>query len=276
MGGEHLVFGIEMPWHLAWRKVPSNNQTSMLPNLEQIVVPYVEAVIAQTGSSSCVLAGYSFAGLMAFEAARQLEKRGVKIEMVMLLDTWLKLPPRYLILWNKLQVLWNKFQRRWRKVLNKQEQNRTYESIGLLEKSRLFVRMLARMAKTLSRLTLTYLSSFEDVVRAKPIEISKSDEPYVPTWEEMSRLYFNARRSYTPRSIDSRGALFLARDDAEVHFDVPPTSYICQGWADLFSGGLSIISVSGNHVSMIEDQSHRLLLAREMDEALNRIQTNGQ
>ena len=99
MGGEHLVFGIEMPWHLAWRNVPSNNQTSMLPNLEQIVVPYVEAVIAQTGSSSCVLAGYSFAGLMAFEIAHQLQRRGGKVEMVMLLDSWLKLPPRYLVIW---------------------------------------------------------------------------------------------------------------------------------------------------------------------------------
>ena len=61
MGGERLVFGIEVPWHLAWRKATSNNQTSILPNLEQLVAPYVEAVIAQTGSSSCVLAGYSFA-----------------------------------------------------------------------------------------------------------------------------------------------------------------------------------------------------------------------
>ena len=39
---------------------------------------------------------------MAFEAAHQLERRGVKIEMVMLLDTWLKLPPRHIRLWNKL------------------------------------------------------------------------------------------------------------------------------------------------------------------------------
>ena len=117
MGGERPVFGIEVPWRLEWHEATSNNQTSILPNLEQLVAPHVEAVIAQTGSSSCVLGGYSFAGLMAFEAAHQLERRGVKIEMVMLLDTWLKLPPRYLVLWNKLQ-------RDWKEMLNKQAQNR--------------------------------------------------------------------------------------------------------------------------------------------------------
>ena len=125
MSGERLVFGIEVPWPLAWREATSNNQTSILPNLEQIVAPYVEAVIAQTGSSSCVLGGHSFLGLMAFEVAHQLERRGVKIEMVMLLNSWLKLPPRYLVLWNKLQ-------HDWKEVLNKQAQN---GSIGFVKKS---------------------------------------------------------------------------------------------------------------------------------------------
>ena len=126
MGGERLIFGIEVPWRLEWHKATANNQTSILPNLEQLVAPHVEAVIAQTGSSPCVLGGYSFAGLMAFEAAHQLERRGVKIEMVMLLDTWLTLPPRHI-------RNWNKWQRDWKEVLNNQEQNRPYGSIGLLK-----------------------------------------------------------------------------------------------------------------------------------------------
>ena len=62
MGGERPVFGIEAPWPLAWREATSNNQTSILPNLEQLVAPYVEAVIAKTGSSSCVLGGTLLCG----------------------------------------------------------------------------------------------------------------------------------------------------------------------------------------------------------------------
>ena len=131
--------------------------------------------------------------------------------------------------------------------------------------------MLARKAKTLVRLTPKTLSLSEDVAPPKPIELSKLEEPYGLTWEQMSRLYSNARRSYVLRSIDSRGVLFLAEDNSDF-----PAFYRSRGWAKLFSRGLNIISVSGNHEAMIQHQSNRQLLARKMDEALNRIQASGQ
>jgi thioesterase domain-containing protein len=262
MGEEHPVFGIEVPWPLAWHKATSNNQTSVLPNLEQLVAPYVEAVIAQTGSSSCVLAGYSFWGLMAFEAAHQLQRRGVKLDMVMLLDSWLRLPPRYL-------VSWNKWQHDWKEGLTKLVKNQPHGSIGFLRKSRLFVAMLAQRANTIVSLLKKKLLSSKDAVLTKPIELSKLDEPDVPRSEQAFQLYSNARKSYDPRSIDVRGVLFLAEDDRYVRmFDRS------QGWGNLFSGGLDIVPVSGDHISMIRYQPHNELLARKINEMLNRIQTS--
>jgi thioesterase domain-containing protein len=47
-----------------------------------------------------------------------------------------------------------------------------------------------------------------------------------------------------------------------------------QGWGNLFSGGLDIVPVSGDHISMIRYQPHNELLARKINEMLNRIQTS--
>ena len=65
MSGERPVIVIEVPWPLARPNATFNSETSVLPNLEQLVAPYVQAVIDQTGLSPCALAGYSFGGLMA-------------------------------------------------------------------------------------------------------------------------------------------------------------------------------------------------------------------
>src|SRR5262249_43444312 len=100
MPGGHPVFGVGTPWPLAWRDAAAHNRRSEYPSLEQVVAPYVAALSAHTHDSPCVVAGYSFGGLIAFEAAHQLQRLGRKVELVILIDTSAKAPP------NEYQLAW--------------------------------------------------------------------------------------------------------------------------------------------------------------------------
>jgi pimeloyl-ACP methyl ester carboxylesterase len=93
MGVGYRIFGIEILWPLSWRNAAAKNNLAKLPTMEQLVTRFVVALSNHVGSSPCVLAGYSFAGVMAFEAAHQFQRQGGKVEMVMLLDAWGKRPP---------------------------------------------------------------------------------------------------------------------------------------------------------------------------------------
>ena len=90
---DNSIFAIEVPWPSAWHVAARKNNASALPAMEQLVAPYVSALSAHAGLSPCVLAGHSFSGLMAFEAAHQFNRSGGKVEMVMLLDSKAKYPP---------------------------------------------------------------------------------------------------------------------------------------------------------------------------------------
>src|SRR5262249_46986339 len=50
--------------------------------------PFVSAIRSHAGSSRLALAGYSFGGVIAFDAARQLREQGLDVQDVILFDTW--------------------------------------------------------------------------------------------------------------------------------------------------------------------------------------------
>ena len=70
--------------------------------------------------------------------------------------------------------------------------------------------------------------------------------------------------SYEPRQLDSRGVLFrsVSKDELFRGYDDS------LGWKGLFAGGLEIIPVLGDHLSMIRE--HHQALARKMTETLKR------
>ncbi len=74
--------------------------------MEQFVAPYVAAIREHAGNSPCILAGYSFGGLMAFEAAHQIGGRAGKVETLILLDAPAQHPKKHELAWWKLRTLW--------------------------------------------------------------------------------------------------------------------------------------------------------------------------
>jgi thioesterase domain-containing protein len=203
-----------------------------------------------------VLAGHSFAGVIAFEAAHQIRKQGGQVELVVLFDTWAKLPNRYLVTWHQWRQDW------------KQQPSLGFstERLSLSIGSRL--RRTWRITRWLLGQERNRIRSFfkRDVLNPDDF-INMLDEQGMPLpGGLLDRLYRNFAKSYRPRPLDSRGILFTtdSTDTAKAVRAFDDTL----GWKNLFVRGLEIVPMIGDHLSMIRE--HNSTLAREMNEVLKR------
>ena len=252
MSSEHPVFGVEVPWPLAWRDAAANNNNAALPNMEQLVAPYVAALSSHSRSSSCVLAGHSFCGLMAFEAAHQLREQGVGVDMVILLDTVATNNTPHQVAWRTLQKSWNRA-----------PTNRISQPIvsRLLGSWSVIQWMLVKEMRWLGRYFL------QTVWQDPGVLTTRIDDLGVPLyWASVERVYANALRCYRLRGLDCRGVLFRASPEDERHARALDGTL---GWGNLFGRGLEIIQVTGDHKTMWEQEPHVSTLAREMSKMLD-------
>ena len=249
----HPIYAVEILWPSAWYELAAKNETKGLPTLEQIVAPYVAAIKAHTHFSRCVLGGHSFGGVMAFEAARQLALLNIRVETIFLFDAAAAYPSSHEAAWRKLKEIWSLAANA---QTTRSTTGRLTSSLWIL--SWLFGfkwRGLGRLITgTLSRSPGRLTTRLDDM--GKPI-----------TWPRIQYVYDTAMNSYPLSQLDCRGVLFRAesRQDStgsrslDVHL----------GWDGLFGKGLEIVSVPGDHMSMLR-QPHADVLAREMSAILSR------
>lgn len=248
MGAGRSVFGIEVPWPASWRQAATRNDLAALPTAEQMVEPFVTALCAHAGSSPCVLAGHSFAGVMAFEAAHQLRRLGGRVEMVMLLDTSLKVGLSFVARQRTLTQRWQD----------------AFAALGGLPTSGAALRSAWLMfSRMVSWKTSTALRS-----QADPLTPHFDEEGVPLRWSLINRLYENAENLYDPRPIDFRGILFRSGLGGEAVL-LAAAHEISLGWADLFDGGFEIVPVAGGHNSMTAEP-FALILAGKITEILQR------
>jgi len=256
IGAERPVFGIDVPWPLSWREAATNNDVRALPTLEQFVATFVDVLSAHLGSSRCVLAGYSFGGLMAFEAAHQLRRRGTQVDAVIMLDA--KAPH---------QGIWYRLQRAWWETSSEI----SFRTISLNSKlRRVSWRMLVRAGKALLRPISAWSQppfnpprrSSEELATQPTIHLDEQGEPI--DWSLITRLYGNATKTYAFQPLDSKGVLFTAQYESLTDFDAS------LGWANLFRKGLEIMPVSGDHFTIVRHEPHVRLLGQKLNEVLER------
>jgi amino acid adenylation domain-containing protein len=260
VGERYPTFGIEVPWPRAWLDAVANNRTSAFPRFDHLVARYVAVLSSHTHSSSCLLAGHSFGGLIAFEVAHQLQKQGVDVDLVILFDTWAKYP-------TAREVAWHQWRRDWKPDPDELSTDQLSQSFGSRLKRTWLVThwMLAQEASVVYR-------AAKAVYRAlvpKPSGLSNMvDERGIPVpWDLVERLYMTILQSYHPRRLNSRGILFRSESPDEKYSRAFDDSL---GWRNLFAGGLKIIPVSGDHYSAIRQPDQTLVraLVHEMDESL--------
>ena len=258
MGDGHSIFGIEVPWRMSWREAATNNKAS--PTMEQLIAPFVSILRAHVGSTPCVLAGYSFAGLMAFEAAHQLRRLGVNVELVILLDTRLKDPSPFSRAWYNFPRTWFNFRQQWEELDIRSRAEQSVLSMGarLQNAWHVFWGMCSyRITRVFNRPSLK-----SDFVTWRV------DEKGVPLlWSLIERLHNKVEESYMPRRLECRGILFRSNQGLEQY------SYRgdeTRGWKNLFTKGLETVIVTGDHWTMFRDDLYRVALAARVTEVLDR------
>ncbi len=251
MGQGQAVFGTEVPLPLAWIKAVTEAETSALPNIEQLVAPHVAALSAHVRSSSFMLAGHSFKGIIAVEVARQIQSQGGRVEAVLLFDTWARLP--------RFSDLVRYFRQQDRESDPSQPLSlrRLRAMSTYLRKSFLVGMLVARhVAKSILHALLrkSKLTVFLDE-NGVPIE-----------WKVISRLQDNIMKTYQPPRTSVKGVLFRAGNENEVIDGILGED---MGWTEVFGGGLKVITTTGNHLSMIRSSEHKRTLAEAIKEHLS-------
>jgi thioesterase domain-containing protein len=248
MGPGRAVFAVSASWPLAWRDAAVHNKTSALPTLEQLLEPDVAILRSHAGSSAqCALAGFSFGGMLAFEAAHQLRAQGINVKMVMLLDAVATYrPPR--------EVAWQNLQKDWARTTSQSIRSRV-ESLWSVIRW-MFVKQVKRLGRRFLQIVFRDLDELTD----------RLDDTGVPLhWGLMERIYLHAVNSYQLRPLDCRGVLF--RTDEERPARLLDGSL---GWNKLFTGGLEIVAVPGTHMTAMLLEPYNRILAQGMSEVLDR------
>jgi amino acid adenylation domain-containing protein len=253
MGGTHRVFGIEARWPMAWRDAVMNNRTGEFPSLEQMVAPYVAELSAHVGSTPCVLAGFCYAGRIAFEAAHQLHQLGGKVECVVLIDTDAQPVKRYKLAWQILR-------QDWKHPVNGSSANGTLRSLGSRMKSTWQTSwwLAGKVKKKLG-------SYFERPKLDLETLSGVLDERGIPMpWALLERLYGEMEKSYRFRRLDCRGVLFRTGEFEGKQLGYDPDDAL--GWENLFTRGVEVIPIAGHHFSIWGKQIPTI--AREINRVL--------
>jgi thioesterase domain-containing protein len=250
------IFGVEIPWPATWRDLIEDGETEGLPSLPQLVAPYAAAIAAHLGTGHCALAGYSFAGLMAFEAAHQLGARGIAVDAIMLLDAPAAYPSSHQFAWQKLREIW----RRPRLPSHGQAASSIIARLG---------RSCAAICWMLADKIKGRGLSIAELIKPSPAPITTQvDDLGRPLpWPMIEQLYDNTLVSYRLRRLDCRGVLFRA-----VSREGCPARMFDRhlGWDNLLGGGLDVVDVSGNHLSMMREPQHVATLGSAIGEWLSR------
>ena len=257
MGGSHSVYGIEARWPMAWRDAVFANKTSAFPSLEEMVAPYVAELSAHAGTTPCVVAGFCYAGRIAFEAAHQLHKRGGKVECVILIDTEARTQSRYKLAWQIWRGDWTQ----------------PPSSAANVPASA----SVASRVKSTWRTTWWLLGKAKKRLRSyfSPPELDLStlsgilDENGMPLpWAILERLYIEMDKTYRLRKLDSRGVLFRTGE-----FEGKQIAYASDdalGWENLFTRGVEVIPIAGHHFSIWGQQIPEI--ARQINRALGLLE----
>jgi thioesterase domain-containing protein len=180
------------------------------------------------------LAGFSSDGVLAFEVAHLLHKTGMPAAGVFLFDADMK-APRFTTL-----RIWT--MRHARKV---RDQGFDY--------------LVAKVRRRLQRRRGQQAGT--------PIA-NESEDPDAP-WRVHKRIWDHMLKRYRPRPLAAPGVLFRAK--VSIYVDVHDHDG-CLGWNDLFTEGLKVIEIPGDHDSMWKEPD-ALALLQSWEFALGKLRS---
>ncbi len=195
MGSERPIYGIQIPWPKDWLRAAKSNDVSSIPSLEEFARLFVEALYEHRPSGPCILAGHSFAGILAFEVGRQLQMRGGKVDAVVIIDRAARIEVIYRSVLRNLRECWSGTPAHPRPS--------AYEAlVGRINRFTLLSRWLLGTAKARTAWAVS---------PGRGELTTTLDAEGVPLrWPTLMRFYRHMHRSYRPTPLDCRGIVIRA------------------------------------------------------------------
>ena len=204
--------------------------------VEAMAAHYIEAICDLQPEGPYFLGGLSFGGIVAFEMARQLQKRGRTVACVALLDSPTEICTTGYKLRQRIEVHFDALLR-------------------LSFRSRF--KYLSQMAKTAKRKIKSRIWR----IGYKWYEDTRDNLP--PVLRNTKEINYQAAREYILQSYRGRVALFRASDGSALDREDE-----LLGW-DRFASEVDLFLVPGDHVSMVNEPNVRVL-AEELKHYLSR------
>jgi thioesterase domain-containing protein len=197
------------------------NMLDDVPRLPIAAQEYVKQIETRLSSGPCVLIGHCYGGLLAFEVAHQLIRKGRRVDAIVMLDAFA--PSHWSIRLKKLNLRRLRWAAQWR--------------MEHLRNS--FARFRSQGPSTSPQ--------GDSVASWRPVR----EQLYVPDaniyGELLVKINTARLRGYKRRQLPSRGILVRAADaHLYDHFED-------MRWGGLFKDGLEILDAPGGHESFLED-----------------------
>jgi aspartate racemase len=225
LDAERSIFGTDAPLSRDVLQASEANKTTVLPRVEDLAAEHVKLLIEQLPAGSCLLAGYSFGGVLAFEVAHQLQRTGRRVEAIFLLDA----------------------------VGSRRHGLRAFKYWCATHIRNTFKNGLGYPVKT----TVAKVQFERRKLAMLKNPHPNLDDPSNPIpWGLIEKVYTNAREAYRPHCLDSRGVLFRAQDTKVSRTDR------ALGWKGLFTQGIEIVDVPGDHTTCFQEPHIQTLAQR--------------
>ena len=252
--GDRAIFGIDIPMPVEWRHMLSAANRATLPSIEQLGALYGGVLREHAGSSPCVVMGCHFGGKIAFEAARVLQSAGGNVALVVLVDAFagtsrvLRGPA-----WQSWRWIWHAT------TATADDTTYMYRLSALLRNS---WRLLRWLLKRLPSVVKNRLAPF-------PLDMPNNilDSEGMPVeLGVMQRFRRVAAESFHPPPLNVAGVLLRAELPDE---EMLPGLDRSNGWRGLFTKGLEVVQMAGDHVTMVFDE-HAAAFTSRINEVLDR------
>lgn len=244
---EHLEDGpgmlaVSIPLELSNAKEPVLPNGTKPPSVAELARVCVDMVRQNLDFGPCVLVGYSFTGLLAFEVAHQLLREGHRVDGVFLMDTY---------------AVGRSFMRKLKAI-----------SFPMAKMA------FARRAEKIWARLLPSPPLAPGVAHAERPNSDPVPETWYPSLDELpstylSRMLKNAMKGDHLQPVATRGILLRAR---EVESWRPYAIERDLGWDGLFKSGLDIVEVAGSHSNMLATPNLPAI-AKEFKDRLNALTT---
>ena len=237
LGRELRLFASVVPLPEPAVKASANQQSAGLPPMEELAAPHAALIQGRPNHGPIVLVGYCMAGMLAFEVAHQLQRAGIQVLAVLMLNTWMKRPT-----WWWLKHAW--LREYFGKLIHQGPLFLWHKSQDKIKKEKLDLA---------ARHTLACHHEFGLLVPQSIVD----------------RINRHAVTGYQPRPLASRGVLFVFEDDWRSKAYLPIDSSL--GANGLFQDGLQVIQVPANNVTVL-DETHLATVAEYFNQCVRQFQ----